>query len=77
MLCFRNFLMAKKFMDKKGGGGLSKFSVENFLSQNAEKFRTGNFYLSFFFGYRKCLCFRGLCHDFLSKFFVSQYRNLS
>ena len=48
MLCFRNFPMAKKFMDKKGEGGISIFSVENFLSQNAEKFRTGNFYLSFF-----------------------------
>ena len=36
MLCFRNFLMAKKFMDKKGGGGLSKFSVENFLSHSTE-----------------------------------------
>ena len=29
------------------------------------------------FWYRKILCFRGLCHDFLSKFFVSQYRKFS
>ena len=36
MLCFRNFPMAKKFMDKKGGGGLSKFSFENFLSHSTE-----------------------------------------
>ena len=41
MLCFRKLLVAKKFMDKKGGGGVSKFSVENFLSESAEKFRRG------------------------------------
>ena len=39
MLCFRKFLVAKKFMDKRGGGGVSKLSVENFLSHSAEKFR--------------------------------------
>ena len=36
MLCFRSFLVAKKFMDKKGGGGLSNFSVVNFLSHSTE-----------------------------------------
>ena len=40
MLCFRKILVAKKFMDKKEGG-VSKFSVENFLSESAEKFRRG------------------------------------
>ena len=40
MLCFRKLLVAKKFMDKKGGG-VSKFSVENFLSESAENFRRG------------------------------------
>ena len=39
VLCFRKLLVAKKFMDKKGG--VSKFSVENFLSHSAEKFRRG------------------------------------
>ena len=38
MLCFRKFLVAKNFMDQKGGG-VSKFSVEKFLSHKAEKFR--------------------------------------
>ena len=33
-------------MDKRGGG-VSRFTVENFLSQSAEKFRRGTF-----------LCFR-------------------
>ena len=41
MLCFRKLLVAKKFMDKKEGGGVSKFSLENFLSESAEKFRRG------------------------------------
>ena len=43
MLCFRKFLVAKKFMEKKWEGGISTFSVEHFLSQSAEKFRRGNF----------------------------------
>ena len=40
MLCFRKSLVAKKFMDNKKGG-VTKFSVENFLSESAEKFRRG------------------------------------
>ena len=40
MLCFRKFLVAKKFEDKKLGV-VSKFYVESFLSQSAEKFRRG------------------------------------
>ena len=39
MLCFRKHLVAKKFMDKKGG--VSKFSVEIFLSESAEKICRG------------------------------------
>ena len=38
MLCFRKFLVAKKFMDKREGE-VSRFSFENFLSHSAEKFR--------------------------------------
>ena len=30
MLCFRKFPLAKKFMDKSGGRGLSKFSFSIF-----------------------------------------------
>ena len=40
MLCFRKLLVAKKFMDKKEGG-VTIFSVDNFLSESAEKFRRG------------------------------------
>ena len=41
MLCFRKFLVAKNCMDKKGEGGVSRFSVENFLSHSAETIRRG------------------------------------
>ena len=54
-------------MDEQGG--VSIFSVENFLSSSAENFRMRTLYCVINFGYRKNLCFRGLCHDFLSKFF--------
>ena len=75
MLCIRKLLVAKKFMDKKGG--VSKFSVGNFLSESAEKFRRGTLQSFIKFEYRKNLCFRGLCDDLLSKFFVSQCRKIS
>ena len=68
MLCFGKFPVANKFMDKKGGG-VSKFSVENFLSHSAEKVRRGTLQCVTKFRYRKILFFRGLGHDFLSNFF--------
>ena len=75
MLCFRKFLAAKKFMDKKGG--VSKFSVENFLYQSAENFRRGNLQSFSNLEYRKNLRFRRLCHDFPSKTFVSECQKFS
>ena len=43
MLFFRKFPVAKKFMDKNGGGGggVPRASVEKFLSHSAEKLRKG------------------------------------
>ena len=38
---FQKFPVAKKFMDKRGGEGVSRCSVENFLSHSAENFRRG------------------------------------
>ena len=67
VLCFRRLLVSKFFMDKKGG--ISRVSVENFLSDSAEKFRSGTLQCVINFGYRKILCIRGLCNDFLSKKF--------
>ena len=40
MLCFRKFPVAKKFIDKRGGGSI-KISFENFLSHSSEEFRRG------------------------------------
>ena len=68
LLSFTKFLVSKKFMDKRGGG-VSRFSVKNFLSHSAEKFRRGTLQCVTDFGYRKVLCFRGLCQDFPSKVF--------
>ena len=39
MLCFGKFMVAKKFMDKKGG--VSPLSANHFLSHSAEKNRRG------------------------------------
>ena len=67
VLCSRKLLVAKKFMHKRGV--VSGSSVDNFLSYSAEKIRRGTHWCFKIFGYRQCLCFRGLSHDFLSKIF--------
>ena len=42
MLCFRKLPVAKKYMEKKGGGGgISRFSFETFLSDSAGEIRRG------------------------------------
>ena len=53
-------------------GGLSRFSVENFMSHSAEKFRGHPFNVSENLGYRKILCIIGGITIFHLKFFVSQ-----
>ena len=60
---FQKFPAAKKFTDKREGE-VSRFSGENFLSHSAEKVRKATLQGVTNFGYRKVLCFRGLCHDF-------------
>ena len=42
MLCLINIPVAKKLMDKRWGG-VSRHSVDNFLSHGAEKIRRGTF----------------------------------
>ena len=64
-----NFCWRKSLWKRRGEGGLSKLSVEKFFSQIAEKFQRGIFYSVNNFGYRKNLCFRGLCYDLPSKVF--------
>ena len=69
VLCFRKKVVAKKFMEKKGEGGVSKYSVEQNFSEIAETFRRGTLYSFISFGCRKDYCFRGLYHDFPTKIF--------
>ena len=60
VLCFGIFPVTKKFMDKRagGGGGVSRFSAENFLSHSAETFHKGMLYCCNNFGSRKSLWIR-------------------
>ena len=70
MLCFRKFLVAQKFMDKREGEK-SRFPLKNFCV-TVPKIRRGTFHGVTEFGYRKTLSLRGLCHNFSSSFFVSR-----
>ena len=56
---------------------VSRFSVENFWSHSAEKFRGHPFNASENLGYRKNLCILGGITIFRRKFFVSQCRKIS
>ena len=68
MLRFRKFPVAKSLWIR-GGGEVSRFSFESFLSDGAEKFRRRTLYCVIIFGCRKNSCFRGLCYDFSLNFF--------
>ena len=52
MLCFRIFPVAKKFRSKTGGG-VSRFSIESFLSHSAGIFRRGTLSCFTNFEYRE------------------------
>ena len=54
VLCIRKFPVVKKFLDNRGCG-VSRYSVENFLSHKVEKFRKGILYCFINLGYRKSL----------------------
>ena len=56
---FQKISGSQKFMDKRGGGGVSRFSVEKLLSHSAEKCRGHPFNVSENLGYRKILCIIG------------------
>ena len=64
---YQNISGSEKFCASERGEGVSRFYVENFLSHSAENLSRGeSFSVSLILGYRKILCFRGLCHDFVS-----------
>ena len=74
MLCFRKFPAAKKFLDKKGGG-VSRFSVENFFVSQCRKNSQGEpFRVSLISDIEKFYASEGYVtiFDFVSIFFVSQ-----
>ena len=68
MLCFRKLLVAKKFMEKKGEGGASIFSVNYFLSQSAENLRRGNLVCLYFRLSKKFMLQRVMSHFSVEKF---------
>ncbi len=67
-------------MDKRGGGGVVRFSVENFLPQSAENFRRGeSFSVSLISGIEKVWMKGGGggIKIFRRNFFVSECGNFS
>ena len=67
---FQYFRVPRKFGEERGG--LSRFSVESFLSHSADKFRRAIFYGCIIFGYRESLDKRGgSIKIFRGKIFVS------
>ncbi len=68
MLCFIEFLVAKKIMDKKAGE-YQDFPSKVFCLTIPKKFVGEPFSVSINSGIENFLGFRGLCHDFPSKIF--------
>ena len=67
VLGFKKFPVAKKFMDKRGGG-VSRFSIEIFLFHSAENFPRGeSFSVSLISGIEKVCIGRGEYQDLPSK----------
>ena len=76
MLCFRKFLVAKKFMDNREGEA-SKIPSKIFCLTVPKKAVVEPFSLSLISGIEKFYASEGLVTIFRRKFFVSQYRNIS
>ena len=75
MLCFRKFLVAKIFMDKKGG--VSQLSVGNFCLTVPTKFVGKPFSLSLASGTKVIYASEGYVTIIRRKVFVSQCRKKS
>ena len=70
LFCFRKSLVSKNVSDKRRGG-YRDFPSKLFCLTLPKNFVGKPLGVSENFWYRKIFCFRGLCHDFLSKFFWS------
>ena len=75
VLFFRKFLVSKQFLWIRGGGEVSRFSVEKFLSHCTKTFPWRTLWCFRKFFYRKFSCLGGGGITVLSKFLVSQDRN--
>ena len=67
---FQKISGSQKFMDKRWGGGVSRFSVEDFLSHSSEKIRRGPFVLSLISGIEKFYASEGYV-NFFRRIFLS------
>ena len=67
--CYRKMLGIRK--------GVYRFFVEVVLTHSTKSFGRGVLQCATNFGYRKFFCLGGLCFDFLSSFFVSEYQKTS
>ena len=71
---------SRKNCGKMGGlgrEGVSRFSVKTVYSLSAEKMRSGTVCCVTEIVWRRFLCLRGLCHNFLSIFSLSRYQRTS
>ena len=62
----------KEGEEEEGGREYQDFPANDFCL-NAEKIRREPFSVSLIWVFRKFLCLRGLCHDFVSKVFLSRF----
>ena len=76
VLCVRKILVAKKFMGNRGGGEYQDFASKKFCLTMPKNLVGYPFRVSLISGIENIYASEG-CHDFLSKFFVSQCREFS
>ncbi len=76
MLCFRKFLIAKNFMDKKAGE-YQDFPSKIFCLTVPKKFVGEPLSVSLISGIEKIYASEGYVRIFRPIFFVSQHRNIS
>ena len=79
MLCFRKFPVAKKFMYRRGGGGVEyqDFPSQVFCVTLPKNFVGEPFSVSLNSGIEKFYAPEGYVSIFCRNFFVSQCRNIS
>ena len=77
MLCYRNFLVAKKFMEKNGEGDYRKIPSKIFCLNVPKHFVGETLSFSLGSGNEKFYASDGYVTIFRRNFFVSQYQNFS